>query len=158
MTRRVRGVDGIEIVYPGDFADPRETIRLVQDTGLPVSAVNLNVKSAKKWQPGSFTATDPLLRADAVADLKIAMDLAAELRAWMVTCCPLIDGHNYAFEADYVKQWQWLEEGIREAANHRSDVRISLEYKLNESRNFVVLATWDVPSICVSTWDCRMSV
>jgi len=139
MVKRVRGVEGIEIVYPGDFADPRETIAMVQDAGLPVSAVNLNVKSAKKWQAGAFTASDPQLRADAVADLKITMDLAAELEAWMVTCCPLIDGHNYNFQVDYLRQWRWLEEGIAEAARHRSDVKISLEYKLNEARNYIVL-------------------
>lgn len=139
MVRQVRGINGIEVVYPGDFVDPRATIAMIGDSGLPVSAVNLNVKSAKKWQPGSFTATDPQLRADAVADLKTAMDLAAELGAGMVTCCPLIDGHNYAFQADYLKQWKWLEEGIAEGARYRSDVRVSLEYKLNESRNFCVL-------------------
>jgi xylose isomerase len=139
MTKRVRGVDGIEVVYPSDFRDVRESVALIKDSGLPVSAVNLNVKSADKWQPGSFTATDPQLRADAVADLKIVMDLAAELDAWMVTCCPLIDGHNYSFQADYLKQWTWLEEGISEAARYRSDVKVSLEYKLNESRNYVIL-------------------
>jgi len=139
MVKRVRGVDGIEIVYPQDFSDPKQSIAMVQDIGLPISAVNLNVKSAKKWQSGSFTSSDPQLRADTVADLKIAMDLAAELDAWMVTCCPLIDGHNYNFQADYLKQWHWLEEGIARAARYRSDVRISLEYKLNECRNYVIL-------------------
>jgi xylose isomerase len=139
MTQQVEGVDGIEVVYPGDFVDVNETVALIKDSGLPVSAVNLNVKSAKKWQSGSFTSTDPQLRADAVADLKIVMDLAAELDAWMITCCPLIDGHNYSFQADYFKQWQWLEQGIAEAAKYRSDVKVSLEYKLNESRNYVIL-------------------
>ncbi|NOZ29440.1 MAG: sugar phosphate isomerase/epimerase [Chloroflexi bacterium] len=139
MVKRVRGVEGIEIVYPQDFSDPNQTIAMVQDAGLPVSAVNLNVKSAEKWRRGSFTAPDPQLRADAIAELKTAMDLAAELGAWMVTCCPLIDGHNYNFQADYLKQWRWLEEGIAEAARYRSDVRISLEYKLNEARNYIIL-------------------
>jgi len=139
MTRRVRGVDGIEIVYPGDFDGIEETVKLVKDSGLAVSAVNLNVKSQKKWQTGSFTAPDARVRAEAVADMKIAMDLAAEFEAWMITCCPLIDGHNYNFQADYLKQWRWLEEGIAEAARYRDDVRISLEYKLNESRNYCVL-------------------
>jgi len=139
MTQRVRGVDGIEVVYPSDFRDIDQAVATIKDAGLPVSAVNLNVKSAKKWQSGSFTSTDPQLRADAIADLKLTMDLAAELDAWMVTCCPLIDGHNYSFQVDYSKQWRWLEEGIAEAAQHRDDVRISLEYKLNESRNYVIL-------------------
>jgi xylose isomerase len=139
MTKRVRGVDGIEVVYPLEFQDPGQTVALIKDTGLAVSAVNLNVKSTKKWQAGSFTAPDPGLRADAVADMKTAMDLAAELDAYMITCCPLIDGHNYNFQVDYMKQWAWLVDGIAEAARHRSDVRISLEYKLNESRNYVIL-------------------
>jgi xylose isomerase len=139
VTRSVQGVDGIEVVYPSDFRDPKETVSLIKDAGLPVSAVNLNVKSAKKWQTGSFTSSDSQLRADAVADMRIVMDLAAELDAWMITCCPLIDGHNYCFQADYTKQWQWLEAGIAEAARYRSDVKISLEYKLNESRNYVIL-------------------
>ena len=139
MVKRVEGLDGIEIVYPGDFADVDQTVALVKDAGLPVSAVNLNVKSHDKWGRGSFTAPDPQRRAEAVADMRIAMDLAAELGASMITCCPLIDGHNYNFQADYLKQWQWLKEGIAEAARHRGDIRISLEYKLNESCNTCIL-------------------
>ena len=138
-TKRVAGVDGIEIVYPGDFPNVKETVAMVKDSGLAVSAVNLNVKSQKKWQQGSFTAPDPALRAAAVADMKFAMDLAAELDTTMITCCPLIDGHNYNFQVDYLKQWSWLEDGIKAAAMHRSDIRISLEYKLNESRNYCIL-------------------
>ena len=58
MTKRVRGVDGIEVVYPSDFRDFDRGVTLIKESGLPVSAVNLNVKSAKKWQTGSFTSTD----------------------------------------------------------------------------------------------------
>lgn len=134
----VSGMDGIEVVYPGDLPD-EESVRKVKDSHLAVSAVNLNVKAAKKWQYGSFTSPDPQLRADAVADMKTALDLAAEFGAEMITCCPLIDGHNYNFQVDYVKQWEWLEEGIAEAAGHRDDVRISLEYKPNESCNYCIL-------------------
>ena len=139
MVRRVAGVDGVEVVYPSDFDDVDRAVAMVKDSGLAVSAVNLNVKAQKKWQRGSFTAPEGELRAQAVADMKFAMDLAAELGTSMITCCPLIDGHNYNFQADYLKQWGWLEEGIGEAARHRSDIRISLEYKLNESRNYCIL-------------------
>ncbi len=140
MARSVKGMDGIEIVYPQNFRpDPKQTVSMIKDMGLAVSAVNLNVKGDKHWQTGSFTSPDPKLRAQAVADMKTAMDLAAELNAGMITCCPLIDGHNYNFEADYMKQWPWLEEGLRAALRHRSDIKISLEYKPNESRNYVIL-------------------
>jgi xylose isomerase len=139
MVKQVRGADGIEIVYPADFSNPQETLQIVGEMGLAVSAVNLNVKSASKWRTGSFTSPDPQLRREAVADLKMAMDLAAELDAGMVTCCPLIDGHNYPFEVDYLRQWRWLEEGLAEAARYRPEVRLSLEYKLNEARNYIIL-------------------
>jgi len=140
MVKQVRGAEGIEVVYPSDFADVDESVKLIKDSGLEVSAVNLNVKAHDKWQAGSFTSPDPQLRREAVWDLKAALDLAAELGSGMVTCCPLIDGHNYAFQADYLRQWGWLEEGIAAGARHRSDVRLSLEYKLNESRNYNILA------------------
>jgi xylose isomerase len=139
MTQRVKGVQGVELVYPVDFADPQATIHAVAASGLGVSAVNLNVKGAKKWQTGSFTSTDAQLRADAVADMKLCMDLAVELKSNMITVCPLIDGHNYNFEADYLKQWRWLEEGLREGALYRPEVKVSLEYKINEARNYCIL-------------------
>ena len=118
--RRIEGVEGLEVVYPEEFADHSATVAAIRDSGLPVAAVNLNVKSQKKWQGGSFTSTDARLRAEAIADLKAAMDLAADLGAGMVTCCPLIDGHNYSFQADYTRQWGWLEEGIAAGAQHRA--------------------------------------
>ncbi len=140
MAARVEGADGIEIVYPAEFDDVQETLELVKDKGLTISALNLNVKSAPQWRYGSFTAPDAATRAAAVRDMKVAMDLAADLGTDMITCCPLIDGHNYSFQVDYLKQWAWLEEGVAEAIQHRDDIRVSLEYKLNESRNFNVLA------------------
>jgi xylose isomerase len=140
MAKRVAGGDGIEPVYPQDFTNIKESVAMMQDAGMPISAVNVNVKGEAKWRRGSFTNPDPAIRREAVSYMKTAMDLAAELGTDMITCCTLIDGHNYNFEADYLKQWRWLEEGLTEAAAHRSDIKISLEYKPNESRNYCVLA------------------
>jgi len=140
LAKQVSNADGIEIVYPSEFAHMPETIRILQNSGLCISAVNLNVKGEKRWQQGSFTNANPAIRRQAVQELKTAMDLAAELNVDMVSCCPLIDGHNYSFEVDYLQQWQWLQEGIAEGGRHRSDVRVSLEYKLNESRNANLLS------------------
>lgn len=140
LAKQVTNADGIEIVYPSEFADMAETVRILKESGLTISAVNLNVKQQKRWQRGSFTNPDPTIRRQAVEEMKVAMDLAAELGTDMISCCPLIDGHNYSFEVDYLQQWGWMVEGIREGARHRSDIRVSLEYKLNESRNFNVLS------------------
>ena len=139
MAARVKGMDGIEPVYPNDFVDGQKSIDRIRDSGLAISAVNVNVKGEAKWRRGSFTSPDPAIRAEAVNYVKTAMDLAADLGTKMVTCCTLIDGHNYSFEADYLSQWRWLEDGIAEVARYRSDIRVSLEYKPNESKNYVVM-------------------
>ncbi len=140
MLRLIPDCDGLEPVYPAEFHDLEAGAAAIRASGWPVSAVNLNVKGDDHWRNGSFTAVDEGLRARAVRDLKVSMDLAAELGTDLVTCCPLIDGHNYPFQADYVQQWHWLVEGIREAAAHRGDVRVSMEFKINESRNYCILA------------------
>jgi xylose isomerase len=140
VAQNIPGIDGIEVVYPQDFLVADETIKAIKETGLPVSAVNVNVKSEPKWRLGSFTNPDPKLRESAVQYLKTAMDLAAELGSEMITCCPLIDGHDYNFQVDYQNQWKWLVESIREAALHRSDIKVSLEYKPFEVRNNIILA------------------
>jgi len=138
--KKVTIADGIEIVYPSEFSDQISAVRLIKDSGLAISAVNLNVKSEKRWEKGSFTAPDPQIRREAVDSMKSAMDLAVEFGTDMVSCCPLIDGHNFNFEVDYMTQWGWLEDGIRLGASHRKDVKVSLEYKLNECRNANILS------------------
>jgi len=135
----IPGIHGLEVVFPQDFADPKETIKAIKDTGLAVSAVNVNIKSEAKFKRGSLTNPDEKVRAEAVNYIKTAMDLAAELGSEMITTCPLIDGHDYNFQVDYQKQWKWFVEGISEAAKHRSDIKVSLEYKPYEVRNNIIL-------------------
>lgn len=139
MLRAIPGYQGIEVVYPAEFRELATGVGTIRASGWPVAAVNLNVKSDAKWRNGSFTSSNKGIREDAIRDLKTSMDLAADLGADLVTCCTLIDGHNYAFQADYVAQWRWLVEGIREAASHRSDVRVALEYKTKEVRKHCTL-------------------
>src|SRR4030042_3478126 len=133
--KKLNGASGIEVVFPSEFSDSNETIKLIKESGLPLSALNLNVKSEKRWEKGSFTNPDSQIREQAVKSMWTAMDLAVELGTDMVSCCPLIDGHNFNFEVNYLDQWAWLEEGIKRGASHRSDVKVSLESKLNECRN-----------------------
>lgn len=49
------GADGIEVVYPSEFRNVREIINVIKESGIPISALNLNVKSEKRWERGSIT-------------------------------------------------------------------------------------------------------
>lgn len=139
IARSIEGADGIEVVYPQEFGREAEKLDVVKSVGLPLSAVNVNVKGDAIFRAGSFTSTDPQVRAEAVRYVKTGMDLAVETGANMVSVCPLIDGWDHAFQADYPRQWAWLTECFQEVAAHRPEVKISIEYKPFETRNHIIL-------------------
>jgi len=136
---RIPGASGVELVYPADLTDRERARELVSASGLAVSAVNLNIKSEPIWRNGSFTNPDPEIRERAVTYLTTAMDLAADLGSDMVTMCPLMDGWDYSFQVDYIDQWRWLVDGLKRALDHRSDVKVSIEYKAFESRTQITV-------------------
>jgi xylose isomerase len=134
MAAQVKNCSGLEVVYPQNFTDPQVVKKLLDDNGLGVSTVNLNVKGEEKWRYGSFSNVDPKLRKEAVQYLKTAMDAAAELGCNVVTTAFLNDGQDYPFEINQSDAFKYALEGVTEAAEYRDDVKISLEYKLSEPR------------------------
>jgi len=134
MASRIKGCSGLEVVYPQNFEDPVKLKDLLKAYNLGVSTVNLNVKGEEKWRFGSFSRPDLKIRKEAVTYLKTAMDCAAELGCNLVTTAFLNDGADYPFELDYIRAFNDTLEGVREAADYRKDVKISLEYKASEPR------------------------
>lgn len=131
---RVPGVAGVEMVYPYDFQDPELTAETLQRLHLEVAAVNVNVKGEREFANGSLTSPDAAIRARAVEFIKGGMDAAAKLGCKRAHVCPLSDGHDYPFQADYIADWKRLRDCFVEAAKYRPDVTLSLEYKPNETR------------------------
>lgn len=134
MAASIKGCEGVEVVFPPDFADPNKLAELLKARDLGVAAVNLNVKSEEKFRFGSFTNPDPAVRAESVDYLKRAMDHAAALDCDLVTSAFLNDGQDYPFEADLINGINHTVEGVREGAAHRDDIRVALEYKASEPR------------------------
>jgi xylose isomerase len=139
IASQIDGIQGLELIYPFDFNDVGETKKLLAKFGLECSAVNVNIKADPKFHLGALTSKDEGIRKEAVQYLKTGIDISANLGTNMITCCPLSDGFDYAFETDYLKSWEWFIDGIGEAASHREDVRICLEYKQSEPRHKVII-------------------
>jgi xylose isomerase len=139
IARNIPRTHGVEPVYPQDIGHQGQNLQLIKSSGLAVSAVNVNLKGEDLFRLGSITSPDPEVRAAALRYMTTAMDIAAELGTDMISVCPLIDGWDYAFEVDYQAQWRWAVEAFTAAAAHRSDVKISIEYKAYEVRNRIVL-------------------
>lgn len=138
---QVENLGAVEVVYPQEFEDVACTKKLLDDAGLVCSTVNVNIKGDPMFHMGGLTHPNPEVRAKAVEYLKRGMDISVEMGCNLVTCCPLGDGHDYSFQMDYIQAWGWFIEGIREAAQHRSDVKLSLEYKANETRARVIMGS-----------------
>lgn len=134
MASRVKGCSGLEVVYPQNFTDPVKVKKILDNYGLEVSTVNLNVKGEDCFRFGSFSSPYKESRKKAIEMLKTSMDAAAELGCNMVTTALLNDGSDYPFELNYQRAYKDAAEAIREAASHRSDVKVSLEYKTSEPR------------------------
>ena len=139
IAKTIPRTHGAEPVYPQDLGADGSGATTMKESGLAVSAVNVNVKSETKFRNGSFTNRDAGIRKESVQYVKTAMDLAADLGTEMITVCPLIDGWDYAFQADHLDQWRWIIECFEEATAHRDDIKVSIEYKAFETRNKIIL-------------------
>jgi xylose isomerase len=134
MITEIPGFSGVEIVYPYEVSDARETRAILDRHGLAVAAVNVNVKAEPEFRNGGLSSTDAAIRAKAVQIIKDAKDFAAAVGADKVTCCPLGDGYEFAFQYDYATAWRHLVETIGQAADYRRDVPLYIEYKPSETR------------------------
>jgi xylose isomerase len=132
LASRIKGLQGVELIYPSDFSDFGKLKRLIDQYGLGVSAVNVNLKAEPRWTYGSLTSTSEKTRREAEEVLKQAMDRAYQLDCNLITVCLLNDGHDYPFQVNYQEAWKNLIEAIKRVADYRSDIKVSLEYKMSE--------------------------
>lgn len=131
---RIPGATGSEVVHPYEVPSPEELLSQLARFRFSVSAVNVNIKLDPIFQAGALTNPDPAVRKRAVQMIHAAKDYAAAIGADKVTCCPLSDGYDYSFQADYGKAWDRLVGAVRDAAAHRPEVPLFLEYKPSETR------------------------
>jgi len=93
--------DGVEIVYPYEVNDPIETREALNKHKLNIAAINVNVKAEPEFRNGGLTSHNKEVRNKAVRFIKDAKDFAGAVGANKVTCCPLGDGYEFAFQNDY---------------------------------------------------------
>jgi len=140
---KVKGAKGLEVVYPAEFREEQldEVNVLLNKHKLEIAGMIVDLFGQPKWIHGSLTSRDENLRKETVQLSQNAMDVAKELGCKTITLWLGQDGYDYPFQADYHKSWSWLVEGVKEIADYRSDVNVSLEYKLKEPRTHLFVGT-----------------
>ncbi len=134
LMTRIEGYDGVEIVYPYEVKDPSTTRKALDKYALNIAAVNVNVKAEPEFRNGGLTSHDPSIRGKAVRFIKEAKDFAEAAGADKVTCCPLGDGYEFAFQYDYAQAWKHLVETFAEAGSYKTEIPLFIEYKPSETR------------------------
>jgi len=137
----IDGYSGVEIVYPYEVRDVEQVHKLLARYNLGVAAVNVNVKAEPEFRNGGLTSNDPAIRQKAVDLIRDAKDFAAGVGADKVTCCPLGDGYEFAFQYDYALAWKHLVETFGQAGDHRPDIPLFVEYKPSETRGHCFVDT-----------------
>lgn len=134
MAGRIEGADGVELCYPGDFADAGELESLLEKLSLGVSAINFRSRRTGAWLRGSFTSSSKTERGEVLDDLRTAIDHAARIGCNRITTCPLNDGADVPFEMDYVQAYDGAAAVFAKACAHNPDVRVCIEYKKSDPR------------------------
>jgi xylose isomerase len=130
----IEGFDGVEIVYPYEVNDPTKTKKILSKYELNIAAINVNVKAEPEFRHGGLTSHHKTVREKAVRLIQEAKDFAAAVGANKVTCCPLGDGYEFAFQFDYAQAWKYLVETFGEAGGYKPEIPLFIEYKPSETR------------------------
>jgi xylose isomerase len=107
---------------------------MVRAHHLHFAAINVNIKAEPEFRNGGLTVSAPETRKRAIGFIREAKDFAAAVGADRVSCCPLADGYEFAFQADYGAAWKRLVESVAEAGSYRPEIPLFIEPKPSETR------------------------
>jgi len=122
------------VASPGLLRDWDEVTAALREHDLGVVSIAADTFTEAIWRQGSFSSTDPAVRAAAVTHGKEVMDRCAEVGSDLLTLWLGQDGYDYCFQADYQQEREWLMAGVRELCQYRPEMRVGLEYKMKEPR------------------------
>ena len=134
LVSTIDGMSGVEPIFPYEAKDPVLLRSLLAKYKLAIAAINVNVKAEPEFRNGGLTSTDSGIRKRAVQFIKDAKDFAQASGADKVTCCPLGDGYEFAFQCDYAQMWKHLVETFGEAGSYKPEIPLFIEYKPSETR------------------------
>ena len=126
-------IDDYEFHYPQELSP--ENLDDVRDAlgghGIYCVATGLHLDS--QFGRGGLINPDPQVRAEAVRRTVEAAEFAGSIGAHFIIW-PGIEGYNYPFQSPYRESWDWLVEGVGQAAQRCAErgILLFLEHKNSE--------------------------
>ena len=149
--RETKGMTHLEFNYPEHIAgyDLEEIKKAMGDLKVNGFAV--------RWRNfflnGDLTNPDEELRQKAITMCKEAADICRELGGSVITLWLENDGFDYPFQMDYEYCFKQVVEAIQEVADYAKDMKISIEYKPYEERNFALIDSTGMKMYLISQVD-----
>lgn len=135
--KNMEGITHLEFNYPEhiegyDLAELKKAMH-------PLKVNGLALRWRNEFLEGDLTNPDESLRQKAIRIAKDAADVCRELGGSVITLWLENDGFDYPFQMDYEKSWKQVVEAVREIADYAPDIKISIEYKPFEEREFAMI-------------------
>ena len=149
--RETKGMTHLEFNYPEHIAgyDLEEIKKAMGDLKVNGFAV--------RWRNfflnGDLTNPDEERRQKAITMCKEAADICRELGGSVITLWLENDGFDYPFQMDYEYCFKQVVEAIQEVADYAKDMKISIEYKPYEERNFALIDSTGMTMYLISEVD-----
>lgn len=135
--KNMNGITHLEFNYPEHIQG--YNLEELKKAMAPLKVNGLAVRWRRDWLSGNFTNPNEGSREKAIQLAKDACDVCRELGGSVITLWFENDGFDYPFQMDYQKSWELLVEGLRIVADYAPDLKISIEYKPFEERNFAMV-------------------
>lgn len=137
----IEDVVAVELDYPTDFEDPLKMKAILEEGGLSVSNIEIDLFGDKKWKYGTLSSRDEKIRDEAIQLCKNGMDAAVVLGSNQISLWLGQDGFDYPMQVNYQIYWENTITCIEEIGKYREDVKICIEYKVKEPRTHIQFGT-----------------
>jgi len=142
------GFDGIELgIFDLGKDGSREQIdkvnELVKSHGFGVPSVYVDI--AGRWPLAAFTHPSTEVRRDVTEHFKTCIEIAKAMGTKIVGICPDSDGFPHPLGVPFKNAWKWFVEGMSDCVDAAADagLKVGLEYKPKETRNFSLISNAD---------------
>lgn len=150
--RGMKGITHLEFNYPEHFAG--NDVEEIKKAMGPLKTNGLALRwRGEDFKPGDFTNPNEEIRRKAIDMAKEAVDVCRKLEGNVITLWLENDGFDYPFQCDYEKNFKKIVEAIREVADYGPDLKISIEYKPFEERNFAMVDSTGMTLYLISEVD-----
>ena len=149
--RETKGMTHLEFNYPEHIAG--YGLEEIKKAMGDLKVNGFAVRWRNFFLNGDLTNPDEELRQKAITMCKEAADICRELGGSVITLWLENDGFDYPFQMDYEYCFKQVVEAIQEVADYAKDMKISIEYKPYEERNFALIDSTGMTMYLISEVD-----